>query len=234
MVGVSLFPKLSTNILAPHIGSIFKFGQLIVIHLKSNLLSQFLYLLAHVSILRRIAAKIFYLFLLAAQSGDQLHFSSVIQVRFTFGLINDIFYKNPQKFNVKFLLVQLFMLYMIIYSYFPDIIYIMININLVLKMTVQYSAFALMQVLTDIWNICNQFLRVKPTSFQYSNKYCIGGGKSKMFSHSELFSAPETTSINISSQFEFVAYVTSVTPSPLALSNNNVEKSCCLELWYLW
>jgi len=147
--------------------------QLIVICLKSNSLLQFLYLLAHVGILRRIAAKIFYLFLLAAQSAAQLFLPSAFQVRFTFGLINDIFCKNCQKFNIKFLLVQLFMLSMIIYLYFPDIIHIMIKINLVLKMTVQYYAFALMQVVTEIWNICNQYLRVKSMSSQYSNSITL-------------------------------------------------------------
>src|ERR1700727_3168247 len=116
---------------------------------------------------------------------------------------------------------------MIIYLYFPEIMHIMININLVLKMTVQYYAFALIQVVTEIWNICNQYLRVKPMSSQHSNRYCIGGGKSKMFSHSELFSAPETTSISISSQFEFVAYVLQKDSQELSFSSNMLLLSNC-------
>jgi hypothetical protein len=156
MVGISLLLKLSSDIIHPHAAFVFlKFAQLIDICLKSNLSLQFLYLLAHVGILRRIAAKIFYLFLLTAQSAPQLFLSSAFQVRFILGLSNNTFYKNPQTFNHIFLLVQLFMLNVIMYSYFPDIMHIMININLVLKMTVQYYAFALMQVVTEIWNICN-------------------------------------------------------------------------------
>ena len=228
MVGVSLLLKLSADIILPHTAFVlFKFAQLIVISLKSKSLSQFLYLLAHVGILRRIAAKFFYLFLLAAQFGAQLYISSTIQLIFTFGLINNIFYENPQEIKVKLLLVQLFMLNMIIYSYYLDIIHITINMNPVFKFTIQYYVFALMQVVTEIWNICNQYLRVKPMSSQYSNKYCIGGRKSKMFSHSELFSAPKTTSISISSQFEFVAYILQKDSQDLAFSSNMLLLSDC-------
>jgi len=186
-----------------------------------------------VGILRRIAAKFFYLFLLAIQFGVQLYVSLTIQLRFTFGLINNIlFYENPQEFNVKLLLVQLFILKMIIYLYCPSIIHITIYMNLLFKLTIQYYTFALMQVVTEIWNIYNQYLRVHSISSQYSNKYCIGGGKSKMFSHSELFSATQTTSISLSSQFElsqfeFVAYVLQKDSQDLAFSSNMLLLSNC-------